>query len=832
MNLLARKRSKPDLIGALGALPKELDSTYDEALARIDEQNEEDKQLARRMLTWVTASFHQLSIKQLQMAFAISVESLGISQAAFVDEEILISVCCGLVAVEKESGMVGFIHDTVRDYFDRIRDSYLTNSHRDIAITCLVALNQLSSGQDAWLKQLGEEAHAFVEYAVNTWGFHATAGGIDDYVSRLILSYLENPAHSNLTKRYMSIDSIPMILHVSSWKFDVLQTVLQSFNCLHLVSLFLIPTGLAEKLFSNSTSEKIGQDVEAAGWTPLTFAIKCGHEAFAAMLIKDDRVNINAGEGSLLGTALHAAVSSSQDHRIIIETLLLKGANVHALRWNARTPLHDAAEAGNPDAVELLLASGSDNKALTLSGTTPLYRAIRGGNTEVIRLLYQRDPNVNVQTWDFWTPLHEAACCNNAHMIEVLLEYGADTSTRNLNGHTALDLAESLGNHQARDALYAQTIETCLQNSSRAVELTEAKRKVLTDALACKPICNRKDANSHATHGDISQRQEMSFEEIPQGPQQTMDTSESVRRAISMTETSVHPKLFHPDVFSADRLMQVNPTLSQKFADRLVVMQERSYALLHASKKTHDEGLTKGWCWSAQMGHLCCSKELAREILLLVVNVVTAIDPRSLASRADSLFERLSDPTLQQEIIHKNKYGIILKLPTSVECPLCFNAIKVESWLGWILHAISDLEPYTYNVYDIDRSFSRQIDWKRHDQIHYPSIISQCPFPECDLHCTPTFFQRHHIIDHIIIHHQRSEVKPGSRIFAVDGKTLSLEDLLSKSQLGPQRKTPTSCIFCGRVLSSLPMYCDHAAAHKEQIALQVLRKFVDDHYMN
>ena len=838
MNLLARKRNKSDVINALSTLPKELDSTYDEALARIDEQNEEDRQLARRVLIWVTASFHQLSIKQLQIALAILPGDSNINQAAFVDEDILLSVCCGLVTVETESGVVGFIHDTVRDYFDRMRDSYLTNPHRDIAITCLSVLNLTSHGQELWVKDLGKDASALLEYAVNTWGFHATNGGTDDYVSRLILCYLENPAHSNLTRRYISMDFIPITLNVGSWKFDVSQTLLQSFNCLHLVSLFFIPAALGEKLLSICTCEAINHDPDASGWTPLSFAIKCGHEEFAKLLIKDDRVNINAGGGTLLGTALHAAVSGRHDHQDLIKLLLLKGANVRALRWNARTPLHDASEAGNFDAVRILLASGSDQAALTSSGLTPLYRAIRGGNIEVVRLLYRREKNVNIRTWDFWTPLHEAACCNNAFMIKVLLEYGADTSIRNINGHTAYDLAESLGNDQARYAL-STNVDVSVSNLERrepypqtikqGAKITESGRETLECTEANEWIRCGNHVNSHQIPGDVCQGREVSFGGLPQCQKPTISKLENIIEARILTDLAPKVDL---EYFSIDRLMRVHPALSEKLANRLSVLQQRSYAQFNASKMAHEKELIEGQCRVSQMGHLCCNKELARIMLLLVVKVIIITDLNSLSTRADSLLQRLSDSCLQEGEMEKSTFSIPFDLPNSIECPLCFNVVLVESRLGWILHVVSDLEPYTYTVYETDRSFSRQLEWKRYDQVHYPTIMSQCPFPECGRHPSPIFFQRHQIIDHILTRHGKAEVKPSSQMFIIDGKTLSLEDLLLKSQLRPQRKTPTSCIFCGAALSSLPMYCDHATAHREQIALQVLRKFIDDHYMD
>ena len=60
-------------------------------------------------------------------------------------------------------------------------------------------------------------------------------------------------------------------------------------------------------------------------------------------------VDIDAGNSSHCGTALHAAVRGG--HLMCIKRLLLAGANIAATAAKGSTPLHLAADTGNIDVI-------------------------------------------------------------------------------------------------------------------------------------------------------------------------------------------------------------------------------------------------------------------------------------------------------------------------------------------------------------------------------------------------------------------------------------------------------------------------------------------------
>lgn len=53
MDSLATKGTCKAVRKALEALPKGLDNTYDEAMERIEKQNKDDQELAKRVLYWI-----------------------------------------------------------------------------------------------------------------------------------------------------------------------------------------------------------------------------------------------------------------------------------------------------------------------------------------------------------------------------------------------------------------------------------------------------------------------------------------------------------------------------------------------------------------------------------------------------------------------------------------------------------------------------------------------------------------------------------------------------------------------------------------------------------
>ena len=94
-----------DIRAALESLSDSIDVAYEQVMARIEEQTENRKMLARRVLSWVTYSRRQLSLKELQHALAVAP---GMKE---IDQDLLTSVCVGLVVLDEKSSIIRFVRE-------------------------------------------------------------------------------------------------------------------------------------------------------------------------------------------------------------------------------------------------------------------------------------------------------------------------------------------------------------------------------------------------------------------------------------------------------------------------------------------------------------------------------------------------------------------------------------------------------------------------------------------------------------------------------------------------------------------------------------------------
>jgi hypothetical protein len=109
MDSLAGKHNLAAVRRALEILPKEMNGTYDVAMERIEQQNEDDKELAKQVFSWITHACRPLSVKELQHALAVMPGMTSMDPDAIIDEEILTSVCAGLIVIDEESSIVRLV---------------------------------------------------------------------------------------------------------------------------------------------------------------------------------------------------------------------------------------------------------------------------------------------------------------------------------------------------------------------------------------------------------------------------------------------------------------------------------------------------------------------------------------------------------------------------------------------------------------------------------------------------------------------------------------------------------------------------------------------------
>jgi hypothetical protein len=95
--------NRASVLRALERLPTEIHGAYDIVMEQIKQQGESDEALAKNVLLWVAHARRPLSVAELQHALAVMPGMKQIDTDYVIDEDLLISVCAGLVIVDKKN---------------------------------------------------------------------------------------------------------------------------------------------------------------------------------------------------------------------------------------------------------------------------------------------------------------------------------------------------------------------------------------------------------------------------------------------------------------------------------------------------------------------------------------------------------------------------------------------------------------------------------------------------------------------------------------------------------------------------------------------------------
>ena len=156
INSLTDLSNRGAVRNALEMLPAGVNATYDLAMERIAMQSECDRELAERVLAWISFAYRPLSLNELQIALSVSAGMSTINSYDFEDELILTSVCAGLVVIDETSDIIRLVRKylylsaqfqseglpladhTAQEYFQARRTSLFPHAEASIVATCLI----------------------------------------------------------------------------------------------------------------------------------------------------------------------------------------------------------------------------------------------------------------------------------------------------------------------------------------------------------------------------------------------------------------------------------------------------------------------------------------------------------------------------------------------------------------------------------------------------------------------------------------------------------------------------------------------------------------------
>src|SRR6185503_5211905 len=82
-----------------------------------------------------------LTTSELQHALAVEVGEQELDIENLPQIEDMVSVCAGLVTVDKESSIIRLVHYTTQEYFERTQRYWFPNAEADITTICATYLS-------------------------------------------------------------------------------------------------------------------------------------------------------------------------------------------------------------------------------------------------------------------------------------------------------------------------------------------------------------------------------------------------------------------------------------------------------------------------------------------------------------------------------------------------------------------------------------------------------------------------------------------------------------------------------------------------------------------
>jgi hypothetical protein len=355
-----------------------LSLAYGEAIERINSQMQGFRNLAMKVLSWITCAKRPLTICELQHALGTKARTSKLDDGDFPQTEDMVSVCAGLVTIDKESRIIRLVHYTTQEYFERTQRQWFPNAETDITTICVTYLsfNKFESGickdEDEFNKRL--QSNKLYDYAAHYWGHHAREA-LTSCPS--VLKFLQ--------KQGQVEGSIQALMAVKQWpKYS--QQIPKEMTGLHLAAYFGVHNAVTALLGSNGPDSK-----DSYSRTPLSHAAESGHEAVVTLLLA------NGAELDLkdLNDRTPLSYAAARGHEAVVTLLLAKGAELETKdACDGRTPLSWAAGSGHEAVVKLLLAKQADVDSKGKDGQTPLSYAARSGHEAIIKLLLEQGAEI------------------------------------------------------------------------------------------------------------------------------------------------------------------------------------------------------------------------------------------------------------------------------------------------------------------------------------------------------------------------------------------------------------------------------------------------------
>lgn len=416
---------------------------YDETMVRISEQNARRVELAQHVLSWISFTKRRLTIIEMQHAIAVKRGDKDFNAKGISDVGLIVSVCCGLVTVDKKSSVIRLVHYTTHEYFKSHEVRLFPDVHGYLTRQCIFYLSFESYEKDRlalgymkgscqkeaarkekltgdWLRR-----YPFCHYAAHNWDLHVRDMSQHSHneAIEVTLPFLNNKQGVNNTVELLGM----------GWPANRLRKVTDGLSLVvHLGLDFLI-----EDFTRNCDTKTCGPQGRAA----LVLACERGYASTAKLLfLKLASLDVDIVDH--WHTPLHSAAKKGQSG--VIKILLQLGMSTDTCDKYGQTPIEVGIIEGHSDAlVPLLDAVGSPEQQISYAREMFLMLKVIGGhNTAFAQILLDRGLDVNDRVDNEFPHLTVAIILGRLYMADWFLEKGAKLS-RNDQGVTDLMLVST-----------------------------------------------------------------------------------------------------------------------------------------------------------------------------------------------------------------------------------------------------------------------------------------------------------------------------------------------------------------------------------------------------
>lgn len=308
-------------------------------------------------MSWITCAKRPLTPSELQHALAVEVGESVLDNDNLPQIEDMVSVCAGLVTVDKGSDIIRLVHYMTQEYLERTQKQWFPNAG-EITTICITYLSfdKFDSGfcltDEDFEGRL--QSNQLYDYAARNRGHHARNVSTSRH---WIIRFLESEANIEAASQVMWVDEC-----------NHSQEAPRHVTGVHLATHFSL-----EEVLQGLLGCGHGPDLgDSNGRTPAMLAAGSGHEAIVALLLEYG-ADLDAKIGDCTAPTVAAAGGA------VITLLLTNGVSPDARFSNGRTTLMEAAGEGQEAVVRLLLENGADPNVRLTSGWTAMIEAAHHG---------------------------------------------------------------------------------------------------------------------------------------------------------------------------------------------------------------------------------------------------------------------------------------------------------------------------------------------------------------------------------------------------------------------------------------------------------------------